>query len=108
MSIGNGTDVMQIYIVSIFPEMVETVAEYGVVRRAIECDLLSLGYMDPRDFTDDTRRTIDDRPYGGGPDGGNAAASASAAAGSDVPFFCALAKNTCGDDVTPDDMVDMC
>ena len=67
MSIGNGTDVMQIYIVSIFPEMVETVAEYGVVRRAIECGLLSLGYMDPRDFTEDTRRTIDDRPYGGGP-----------------------------------------
>jgi tRNA (guanine37-N1)-methyltransferase len=58
---------MQICIVSIFPEMVETVAEYGVVRRAIECGLLSLGCMDPRDFTDDTRRTVDDRPYGGGP-----------------------------------------
>ncbi len=66
-STGNGTDVMQIRIVSIFPEMVETVAEYGVVGRASERGLLSIGCMNPRDFTDDVHRTVDDRPYGGGP-----------------------------------------
>ncbi len=58
---------MQIRIVSIFPEMVENVAEYGVVGRASERGLLSIGCMNPRDFTDDAHRTVDDRPYGGGP-----------------------------------------
>ena len=58
---------MQIRIVSIFPEMVETVAEYGVVGRAAERGLLSVGCMNPRDFTNDAHRTVDDRPYGGGP-----------------------------------------
>ena len=67
MSIGNGTDVVQVRIVSIFPEMVETVAEYGVVGRASERGLLSIRCMNPRDFTDDVHRTVDDRPYGGGP-----------------------------------------
>lgn len=58
---------MQIRIVSIFPEMVETVAEYGVVGRAVEGGLTTIGCTNPRDFTDDTHRTVDDRPYGGGP-----------------------------------------
>lgn len=58
---------MQIGIVSIFPEMVETVAEYGVVGRASERGLLTLRCINPRDFADDVHRTIDDRPYGGGP-----------------------------------------
>jgi tRNA (guanine37-N1)-methyltransferase len=58
---------MQIDIVSIFPEMVETVAEYGVVGRASERGLLTLRCINPRDFADDVHRTIDDRPYGGGP-----------------------------------------
>jgi tRNA (guanine37-N1)-methyltransferase len=58
---------MQICIVSIFPEMVETVAGYGVVGRASERGLLSLRCINPRDFADDVHRTIDDRPYGGGP-----------------------------------------
>jgi tRNA (guanine37-N1)-methyltransferase len=58
---------MQIRIVSIFPEMVEAVAEYGVVGRASERGLVSIGCVNPRDFTDDVHRTVDDRPYGGGP-----------------------------------------
>lgn len=58
---------MQIRVVSIFPEMVETVAGYGVVGRASEQGLLSIGCFNPRDFTDDVHRTVDDRPYGGGP-----------------------------------------
>jgi len=58
---------MQIRIVSLFPEMVASVAEYGVVGRALARGLVSIGYSNPRDFTDDVHRTVDDRPYGGGP-----------------------------------------
>lgn len=54
-------------IVSLFPEMVNTVTEYGVVGRAVERGLLTLGYDNPRDFATDAHRTVDDRPYGGGP-----------------------------------------
>ncbi len=58
---------MQIAVVSIFPEMVGQVAEYGVVGRAKERSLLSLDCENPRDYTSDPHRTVDDRPYGGGP-----------------------------------------
>ena len=58
---------MQMQIVSLFPEMVHAVAGYGVVGRAVERGLLGLGYQNPRDFTVDPHRTVDDRPYGGGP-----------------------------------------
>ena len=58
---------MQFAVVSIFPGMVRTVADYGVVGRAMERDLASLQVKDPRDYTTDTHRTVDDRPYGGGP-----------------------------------------
>lgn len=58
---------MQMQIVTLFPEMVNAVAEYGVVGRAIERNIVALGYQDPRDFTADVHRTVDDRPYGGGP-----------------------------------------
>ena len=58
---------MQIGIVSILPGMVRTIAEYGVVGRAIEQEIVALRIEDPRDYTSDTHRTVDDRPYGGGP-----------------------------------------
>jgi tRNA (guanine37-N1)-methyltransferase len=58
---------MQIAVVSLFPEMVGQVGEYGVVGRAVERQLLSLHCENPRDFADDVHRTVDDRPYGGGP-----------------------------------------
>jgi len=67
VSTGNGTDAMQMQVVTLFPEMVNTVAEFGVVGRAVERGIVSLGFCDPRDFTDDVHRTVDDRPYGGGP-----------------------------------------
>ena len=66
-SIGNGTDAMLLQVVTIFPEMVTTIAEYGVVGRAVERELVSLNCQNPRDFTVDAHRTVDDRPYGGGP-----------------------------------------
>ena len=58
---------MQIAVVSLFPEMVGQVAEYGVVGRAKERKLLSLHCQNPRDYATDAHRTVDDRPYGGGP-----------------------------------------
>ena len=58
---------MQLQVVTLFPKMVNVVAEYGVVGRAVERDILSVGCQDPRLFTDDVHRTVDDRPYGGGP-----------------------------------------
>lgn len=58
---------MQWQIVSLFPEMVRTVSAYGVVGRATERGLLSVNCVNPRDFTTDAHRTVDDRPYGGGP-----------------------------------------
>jgi len=54
-------------VVTLFPEMVNTVAGYGVVGRAVERGILTLQYHDPREHTADKHRTVDDRPYGGGP-----------------------------------------
>ena len=58
---------MQFGVVSLFPEMVSTIGEYGVVGRAEERGLIALQTVNPRDFTSDVHRTVDDRPYGGGP-----------------------------------------
>ena len=58
---------MQMQVVTLFPDMVNAVAEFGVVGRAVDRGILSLGFQDPRDFTADVHRTVDDRPYGGGP-----------------------------------------
>lgn len=56
-----------ITVVSLFPDMVQTVAEYGVVGRAVDKGIVSLQCVNPRDFATDVHRTVDDRPYGGGP-----------------------------------------
>jgi tRNA (guanine37-N1)-methyltransferase len=53
--------------VTLFPEMFDAIADNGVVGRAIRQGVLSLECSNPRDFTDDKHRTVDDRPYGGGP-----------------------------------------
>jgi tRNA (guanine37-N1)-methyltransferase len=58
---------MQISVITLFPEMLNVVAEYGVVGRAIDNNLVTLRCVNPRDFTADAHRTVDDRPYGGGP-----------------------------------------
>ncbi len=58
---------MRIDVVTLFPEMVEHAAGFGVTGRARERGLWGLGVWNPRDFTTDAYRTIDDRPYGGGP-----------------------------------------
>ena len=53
--------------ITLFPEMFSAVAGAGVTRRALEQGRWQLGLWNPRDFTEDERRTVDDRPYGGGP-----------------------------------------
>lgn len=54
-------------VVTIFPEMFAAVRDFGISRRAAERGLWSLYCWNPRDYTGDPHRTVDDRPYGGGP-----------------------------------------
>ena len=58
---------MWIGVVSLFPEMFKAVTDYGISRRAVEKGLLTLEVWNPREFTEDKHRTVDDKPYGGGP-----------------------------------------
>lgn len=57
----------RIAIVSLFPEMLSAVTEYGVTGRAVESALVELRCFNPRDYATDKHGTVDDRPYGGGP-----------------------------------------
>ncbi|MES2015705.1 MAG: tRNA (guanosine(37)-N1)-methyltransferase TrmD [Pseudomonadota bacterium] len=58
---------MQFDVVSLFPEMFAALTQSGVTRRAFEQKRWGLSHWNPRDFTTDNHRTVDDRPYGGGP-----------------------------------------
>ena len=58
---------MQFDVVSLFPEMFAALTQSGVTRRAFEQQRWGLHLWNPRDFTQDRHRTVDDRPYGGGP-----------------------------------------
>src|SRR5690349_20447375 len=58
---------MRFDVISLFPEFVSTVVQYGVTGRAVEQKLLQVECWNPRDFTRDRHQTVDDRPYGGGP-----------------------------------------
>ena len=58
---------MRFDVVTLFPDMVNTAASYGVTGRAIERKIVRLSVWNPRDYTQDRHRTVDDRPYGGGP-----------------------------------------
>ena len=58
---------MRIEVVTLFPALIADALRYGVLARAVERGLLSVGSEDPRAHTEDAHRTVDDRPYGGGP-----------------------------------------
>jgi len=58
---------MQISVITLFPEFVQSAVQVGVLGRAVERGQVSVKAITPRDFADDPRRTVDDRPYGGGP-----------------------------------------
>ncbi len=54
-------------VITLFPEMLAAVTEHGVTGRAIDTDKLRVNCINPRDFAGDVHRTVDDRPFGGGP-----------------------------------------
>jgi tRNA (guanine37-N1)-methyltransferase len=54
-------------VITLFPEMIAAVTQSGISRRALERGLYSVALWNPRDFATDAYRTVDDRPYGGGP-----------------------------------------
>lgn len=54
-------------VVTLFPEMFSALTESGITRRALQQGLWKLNFSNPRDYTTDLHRTVDDRPYGGGP-----------------------------------------
>ncbi|MES2073574.1 MAG: tRNA (guanosine(37)-N1)-methyltransferase TrmD [Pseudomonadota bacterium] len=58
---------MQFDVITLFPEMFAALTQSGVTRRAFEQKKCELALWNPRDFTTDRHRTVDDRPYGGGP-----------------------------------------
>lgn len=58
---------MRIDVITLFPELIRAVTDYGVTGRAVVQGLLRVVSWNPRDYTHDRHRTVDDRPYGGGP-----------------------------------------
>jgi len=58
---------MRFDVVTLFPEMFDAITQYGITRRAVEQQRFELQTWNPREFTSDNHRTVDDRPFGGGP-----------------------------------------
>ena len=58
---------MRINVVTLFPQMFQALTDYGITGRAIQRGLVELQTWNPRDYAGDVHRTVDDRPYGGGP-----------------------------------------
>lgn len=58
---------MRFDVITLFPEMFSALTESGVSRRALQSELYDLKTWNPRQFTTDKHKTVDDRPYGGGP-----------------------------------------
>ena len=58
---------MQVAVVTLFPQMFEAVERWGITSRALQRGILELDCINPRDHAFDRHRSVDDRPYGGGP-----------------------------------------
>ena len=54
-------------VVTLFPEMFDAISKHGITSRALQQNIYRLQFWNPRDFTTDNHKTVDDRPYGGGP-----------------------------------------
>ncbi|MDH3451633.1 MAG: tRNA (guanosine(37)-N1)-methyltransferase TrmD [Gammaproteobacteria bacterium] len=87
---------MEIHAITLIPELVTAVTEHGVTGRAVQRGLLSVTTWNPREYTHDVHRSVDDRAYGGGPgmvlkaeplDAAVAAARVAAPAGSKVVYL---------------------
>ena len=58
---------MQINVITLFPEMFSAITDCGITSKAVKQGLIKLNYFNPREFAADRHRTVDDKPYGGGP-----------------------------------------
>ena len=58
---------MWIGVITLFPDMFRSITDFGVTGRAVKRGLLDIHCWNPREFAFDKHRTVDDRPYGGGP-----------------------------------------
>ena len=58
---------MKFDVISLFPEMFDAISKHGITSRALDKKIYSLNLINPREFTADNHKTVDDRPYGGGP-----------------------------------------
>lgn len=58
---------LKLGVVSLFPEMFDAMTLHGVSGRAVREGIIDIGFWNPRDYATDRHRTVDDRPYGGGP-----------------------------------------
>jgi tRNA (guanine37-N1)-methyltransferase len=67
MKEGANQPALEFGLVTLFPEMFSSFTDYGVTGRAVKNGLVSVNSWNPRDFTHDRHRTVDDRPFGGGP-----------------------------------------
>lgn len=57
---------MKINVITLFPQVVDTFLSYSIIGRAREKKLVEVKFINPRDFTTDKHKTVDDAPYGGG------------------------------------------
>lgn len=57
---------MKFHVISLFPDMMNSLSSWGVVGRALSSQKVELNCVNPRDFTEDVHKTVDDRPFGGG------------------------------------------
>ncbi|HQC29595.1 MAG TPA: tRNA (guanosine(37)-N1)-methyltransferase TrmD [Methylotenera sp.] len=57
----------QFDVVTLFPEMFDAVTQHGITSRALQQSIYAVQFWNPRDYTTDNHKTVDDRPYGGGP-----------------------------------------
>lgn len=58
---------MRFDLITLFPEMFDAVLDFGITSRALDSKLVEVNTFNPRDFSADAHRNVDDRPYGGGP-----------------------------------------
>ncbi|MCC4275475.1 tRNA (guanosine(37)-N1)-methyltransferase TrmD [Marinomonas communis] len=58
---------MRIGVVTLFPEMFQAITQHGVTGRAVKSGIVEVDFFNPRSFAHDKHKTVDDRPYGGGP-----------------------------------------
>jgi tRNA (guanine37-N1)-methyltransferase len=65
--VSNNKSIQRFSVVTLFPEMFDSFFSQGVIGRAVKNGLIDVNLYNPRDYTHDKHRTVDDRPYGGGP-----------------------------------------